>query len=133
MKRSNTVAPEGSTVVCPYLMIPSVEAMIEFLVKTFDATVTNETQGTDGFIQHGEVVIGDTNVMMGRSSDKYPARLSMNFVYVSNTDLMHAKLLEHGATEIMAPDDRPYGMRESGVKDLFGNEWWIAQLLTGKS
>lgn len=129
MENSKRVAPEGSTVLCPYLMVPSVEAQMEFLVKTFSARVTNETRGADGFIQHGEVVIGDTNVMMGRSSAIYPARQSMNFVYVTNADDMHKRLLENGATEIMAPDDRPYGMRESGVKDPFGNEWWIAQLL----
>jgi PhnB protein len=129
---SKRVAPEGSTVLCPYLMVPSVEAQIEFLVKTFDARITNETRAGDGFIQHGEVVIGDTNVMMGRASDQYPARLSMNFVYVSNVDVMHKRLLANGATEIMPPDDRPYGMRESGVKDIFGNEWWIAQLLNKK-
>jgi PhnB protein len=129
MTNSKRVAPEGSTVLCPYLMVPSVEAQMEFLVKAFNARITNETRGSDGFIQHGEVVIGDTNVMMGRASDQYPARRSMNFVYVANADEMHKKLLDHGATEIMPPDDRPYGMRESGVRDAFGNEWWIAQLL----
>ena len=129
MMNSKRISPEGSTVLCPYLMVPSVEAQMEFLVKTFDAKITNETRGDEGFIQHGEVVIGDTNVMMGRASAQYPARQSMNFVYVSNADEMHKKLLVNGATEIMPPADRPYGMRESGVKDVFGNEWWIAQLL----
>ena len=54
----------------------------------------------------------------------------MSFVYVENVDEMHRTLLAHGATEIMPPDNRPYGMRESGVKDLHGNEWWIAQLIS---
>ena len=129
MTKSKRVAPEGSTVLCPYLMVPSVEDQIEFLVKSFHARVTNETRGSDGFIQHGEVVIGDTNVMMGRASQQYPARQSMNFVYVGDVDELHSKMLSHGATEIMRPDNRPYGMRESGVKDMFGNEWWIAQIL----
>jgi PhnB protein len=131
MKSESTkkVAPDGSTTLCPYLMVPSVELQMKFLVNTFNARVTNETRGNDGFIQHGEVKIGDTNVMMGRSNEKYPARQAMSFVYVENVDEMHRTLLKHGATEIMAPDNRPYGMRESGVKDLHGNEWWIAQLI----
>ena len=130
MKTTKKVAPDGSTTLCPYLMVPSVELQMKFLVNTFNARVTNETRGNDGFIQHGEVVIGDTNVMMGRSSEKYPARQAMSFVYVENVDEMHRTLLAHGATEIMPPDNRPYGMRESGVKDLHGNEWWIAQLIS---
>ena len=129
MSNPKKAAPIGSTALCPYLMVPSVEEQISFLVKTFDARITNETAGNDGFIQHGEVVIGDTNVMMGRASSQYPARQSMNFVYVENVDRVHKRLLENGATEIMSPEDRPYGMRESGTKDPFGNEWWIAELL----
>ena len=131
MKNKQRIAPAGSTTLCPYLMVPSVESQIDFLVKTFDARITNETRGNDGYIQHGEVVIGDTNVMMGRASEKYPARQAMNFVYVENVDEAHVKMIEHGATEVMPPDNRPYGMRESGVRDPFGNEWWLAQLLDG--
>ncbi|MEJ1237255.1 VOC family protein [Chryseolinea sp. T2] len=129
MNTTKRVAPAGSTTLCPYLMVPIVESQIDFLVKAFDARVTNETRGADGNIQHGEVVIGDTNVMMGRASEQYPSRTTMCFVYVSNVDALHARMLSLGATEIMAPDNRPYGMRESGVRDLFGNEWWIAQLM----
>ncbi|MGC3944623.1 MAG: VOC family protein [Chryseolinea sp.] len=123
------VAPAGSTTLCPYLMVPSVESQMDFLVKAFDARITNETRGADGLIQHGEVVIGDTNVMIGRSSEKYPQRQSMCFVYVENVESTHRRMLMLGASEIMSPDNRPYGMRESGVRDHFGNEWWIAQLL----
>lgn len=129
MNTTERVAPAGSTTLCPYLMVPSVETQMDFLVKAFDARITNETRDGSGFIQHGEIVIGDTNVMMGRSSEKYPSRQSMCFVYVGNVDDVHARLLGLGAIEIMAPENRPYGMRESGLKDLFGNEWWIAQLL----
>lgn len=127
--KDKKISPEGSTVLCPYLMVPSVEQQMTFLINTFKARVTNETRGDDGYIQHGEVIIGDTNVMMGRASAQYPARQSMNFVYVENVDVMHARFIEHGATVIMSPEDRAYGMRESGLKDPFGNEWWIAQLL----
>lgn len=129
MQTTKRIAPEGSTTLCPYLMVPSVEVQMDFLVKTFNARITNETRGSDGLIQHGEVVIGDTNVMIGRASEKYPARVAMSFVYVESADDMHRRLLSYGAIEIMAPDNRPYGMRESGVKDPYGNEWWIAQLL----
>jgi uncharacterized glyoxalase superfamily protein PhnB len=33
---------------------------------------------------------------------------------------------EAGAEEIAPPEDKPYGERTAGVKDGFGNTWWIA-------
>ena len=54
--------------VCPYLMVSSVEAEMEFLVKVFEAVITNDENRKDGFIQHGEVRIGDSTIMMGRAS-----------------------------------------------------------------
>lgn len=123
------VAPKGCSVLSPYLLIESVEEQIEFLVKVFDAVITNDSNKANGFIQHGEIRIGDTTVMMGRSSDKFPPRESMNYVYVASTDETHRKALTQGATEIMAPADRDYGNRESGFTDKFGNQWWVAEIL----
>lgn len=123
------VAPEGSTVLCPYLMIESVEAQMEFLVKVFDAKITEDAKRSDGFIEHGEVLIGDTTVMMGRASRDFPARQSMNYVYVDNTDEIHHKALNFGAIEIIPPTDRVYGVRESGFIDPFGNQWWAGQII----
>ncbi len=127
-KNYKKVAPKGSTV-CPYLMVDSVEAQMEFLVKVFYASITNDTNRVDGFIQHGEVLIGGTTIMMGRASKLYPARLSMNYVYVENADEVYSRALKNGATELMSPVDRDYGNREGGFTDLFGNQWWVAQII----
>lgn len=102
---------------------------MEFLVKVFNATITDDTNRKDGFIQHGEVSIGDTIIMAGRSGNQWPARQSMNYVYVQNTDEIYARALKHGAVPILPPGDRPYGRREAGFADISGNQWWIAQLI----
>jgi PhnB protein len=34
--------------------------------------------------------------------------------------------MEAGAEEVAPPEDKPYGERVAGVKDSFGNTWWIA-------
>jgi PhnB protein len=129
MMMNKKVAPEGSTVLCPYLMVESVEAQIDFLVKVFGAQVTEDAKRSDGFIQHGEVLIGDTNVMIGRSSKDFPSRQSMNYVYVADVDDIHRQALNAGAVEIMPPADRFYGIRESGFTDPHGNQWWPAQII----
>jgi uncharacterized glyoxalase superfamily protein PhnB len=39
---------------------------------------------------------------------------------------VYAQALRAGATTIEAPSDKPYGDRSAGVKDPFGNSWFIA-------
>jgi PhnB protein len=128
-KQAKPVTPQGNSVVCPYLMVDSVEDQMEFLVKVLNAEITEDARRGDGLIQHGEVLIGDTTIMMGRSSKDFPARQSMNYVYVTSTDETHQRALTNGATEIMPPADRFYGIRESGFVDKYGNQWWVAQVL----
>ena len=65
--------------------------------------------------------------MIGRGSKEYPSQPSMNYVYVANVDEVYNKALQNGATKIFEPVDRFYGIRESGVKDLHGNTWWVSQ------
>ncbi|MGK0221374.1 MAG: PhnB protein, partial [Limisphaerales bacterium] len=31
-----------------------------------------------------------------------------------------------GATAISPPEDKPYQERQCGIKDSFGNTWWIS-------
>jgi len=49
------------------------------------------------------------------------------FIYVENADEGFRKAKEAGAQVIMEPVDREYG-RSCGVKDPFGNTWWITSV-----
>ena len=129
MKKVTRIAPVGSSSVSPYLLVESVETLLEFLVKVFGAIITDDTNRKDGLIQHGEVLIGDTTIMLGRSSNEWPARQSMNYIYVQDTDATYTRALKNGAVPILPPGDRPYGRREAGFADLFGNQWWISHLI----
>jgi len=48
------------------------------------------------------------------------------YVYVPDVDASHAAALAAGASEVSAPEGKPYGERQSGVRDEYGNIWWIA-------
>ncbi len=50
-------------------------------------------------------------------------------VYVPDTDAAYARALQAGATSIDAPRNAPYGDRAAGVKDAWGNSWFIATYL----
>jgi PhnB protein len=47
-------------------------------------------------------------------------------VYVDDADAVYQRALAAGATSVQAPVDQFYGDRSGGVKDAFGNLWWIA-------
>jgi PhnB protein len=52
-------------------------------------------------------------------------------VYVSDADAVYAKALAAGAGSVEVPNDKPYGERSAGIKDLFGNVWWVATYTGG--
>ncbi|MBC7923788.1 MAG: VOC family protein [Ferruginibacter sp.] len=123
----NNSTPKNYSTVCPYLMVDSIENQTEFLKTIFSATVKEALKTPDGTTQHGEVSIGDTVIMMGRGSKNFPSQPSMNYVFVHDADEIYRRALSHGATTVLEPADRFYGVREAGFKDFHGNTWWIAQ------
>jgi PhnB protein len=48
------------------------------------------------------------------------------YVYVRDVDAAYVRALKFGAEEIAPPQDMPYGERVAGVRDGFGNTWWMA-------
>ena len=45
---------------------------------------------------------------------------------MTDTDATYEKALKAGATSLREHADQFYGHRTGGVKDFFGNSWWIA-------
>ncbi len=111
--------------VCPYLMIPEVEKQVSFLEKVFDGKVKESKTNENGQLQHAEIIIGDVVIMMGRARKIWPARQSMNYVFVANVDAVYEKAMALGAKSIAKPVKQGYGIYEGGVEDEFGNQWWI--------
>ncbi len=108
-------------------MVESVASQLAFLEEVFGAEVTEELNQEGGDVMHGEVRLGDTTIMMGRSREEYGARESMNYVFVEDVDETYRLAIKHGATSLMEPVDQFYGNREAGLKDPQGNQWWIAR------
>ena len=51
---------------------------------------------SDGVIEHADVLIGDSLVMISEASDRYPARPCVNFVYVDDVDLIFDRAVSNG-------------------------------------
>jgi PhnB protein len=121
--------PQGFHTVTPYLIAPEADAMLVFAKNAFGAEETFRAVGGAGGI-HSEVRLGDSMLMMGGGIAGKPFHAQPNatalHVYVKDTDAAYQKALEAGASSISAPQDQPYGERGAGVKDPFGNFWYIA-------
>ena len=118
--------PDGYHTITPYLTVPGVAKLIEFMQQAFGAEVTERMAQPDGAIAHAEVRIGDSVVMMGEAGGEWEPMPSGIYLYVEDADAVYRKALEAGATSLREPADQFYGDRQVGVKDPSGNYWWIS-------
>jgi PhnB protein len=118
--------PAGFHTVTPYLAVPDAEALIDFVVKVFDAKEREVIRQPDGRIRHAEVQIGDSIIMLGSTSSTFGTATATLYIYVDDADARYQKALDAGATSISEPADQFYGDRHAGVKDPNEITWWVA-------
>ncbi len=107
-------------------IVQEVIKFIEFLKRAFDAEQTELLTRPDRTIMHAEVRIGDSVIMIGGSTEEFKPIAGSLYLYVQDTDATYERALQAGAVSINEPADQFYGDRSAGVKDEFGNYWWIA-------
>jgi PhnB protein len=100
--------------------------MAEMVKRAFGAVELERLPaGKGGF--HIEAKIGDSIVVMEVSDPPHPGgKPASIYVYVHDIDEAYNRAIAAGATSIAAPEDKPYQERAAGVKDSFGNIWYIA-------
>jgi uncharacterized glyoxalase superfamily protein PhnB len=110
----------------PYLHSNHPERVVAFVAAVCEGKETFRALRPDGSVQHLELTIDDSVLMLGQKQID-PGSNSMTLhVYVRNCDAAYAKALELGCASIMSPQQRPAGDRIAGVKDPDGNTWWLA-------
>jgi uncharacterized glyoxalase superfamily protein PhnB len=125
--KKNSKIPENYQTVMPYLILSGAKAFIEFTTRVFNAEETNRTMRDENIIMHAEITIGECTIMFADSTEKYAVRNADLFVYVDDADATFKKAIESGATVINEMADQSYG-RSGGVRDPFGNGWWITSI-----
>jgi len=98
----------------------------DFVKHVFDAVeIERHQMAPDSF--HIESQIGDSIVVLETGVPFPPSATQASiYVYVEDVDDAYRRAIEFGATSLEAPEDKPYQERSAGVKDSFGNTWWIA-------
>ena len=64
--------------------------------------------------------------MLSDASPEFPARPAMLHLYVQDVDATYQSALAAAACPSREPADQFYGDRSAGIRDRFGNEWWLA-------
>ncbi|MGN6641099.1 MAG: VOC family protein [Mucilaginibacter sp.] len=116
--------PEGYQQIMPYLIIENAQAFINFTQNVFDAQEKYKAMRTETLIMHAEISIGDSVIMFADATDQYMQQNAGLFIYVDDCDAVYQQALNNGASTVSAPADQSYG-RSAGIKDPFGNTWWL--------
>lgn len=118
--------PEGMHTVTPYLVTNGANELIRFIEQSFDGKTTSILKTKEGKVMHALMTIGDSQIMVADATDKYPAGESRLYLYVDDVDSTYDRAINAKGTSLREPIDEFYGDRSAGVKDSWGNEWWIA-------
>jgi uncharacterized glyoxalase superfamily protein PhnB len=119
--------PEGMRAVNVYLHPYGVDRLVEFVKRAFGAEeIELHREKPDGPIVHGELRIGDSILEMGEAHGQWLPMPTMLYLYLADADAAYQKAIAAGAKLLWAPEDQPYGDRNGGVQDEWGNQWILA-------
>jgi PhnB protein len=127
--RGWTPGPEGLRSVQPYLHLREAHKMIPFLEAAFGAEAMGVHTSPQGAVLHATIRIGNATLEIDEAHGEFQPMPCHLHLYVPDTDAVYEQALRAGATSIDTPRNAPYGDRAAGVKDAWGNSWFIATYL----
>lgn len=118
--------PEGYHTVTPYLIATDAAGLLEFIKKAFGGREHYVMRGPGGEVRHGDVMVGNSHVMLGQGGGEFPPMPSQLYLYVPDCDAVYRQAIAAGATSVQEPATQFYGDRHGCVRDTWGNLWWAA-------
>jgi len=118
--------PDGYHSLTPYLVVTGAARLVDFMKQAFGATEVHLMKMPNGDVVHGDLVIGDSHVMLGEASGPWPSQPTSIYLYLPDCDAVYAQALAAGGSSVQEPKTQFYGDRHGAVKDPCGNTWWIA-------
>jgi len=119
--------PKDKNSACPYLIVPCVKTMIEFLEKSFDDVKTVMLMEKDGRVRHAEVKFNnDSIVMMGDAQPGWEAVKCNVHVYVPDVDSTFEKAVKAGGKVVDKPSKQGDPCKRGAIADPSETiTWWI--------
>lgn len=116
----------GPPGVQPVLHPHGADRLMDFLKNAFDAEILGDVpRSPEGAVLHVTVQVGDNTLEIGDAHGQFQPVPCALHLYVPDCDALYERALRAGGTSIEAPNDKPYGDREAGVKDPTGFTWFI--------
>jgi len=95
--------PFGLRTITPYLVVSDVRKLVDFLETVFEATLRGPIRYRDDkSVQHAEIQIGDSVIMMGEPMEGVATNAVGLYTYVQDCDLVYQKALEAMVTVMVA-------------------------------
>jgi uncharacterized glyoxalase superfamily protein PhnB len=123
----------------PYFSYPDPRAALSWLTE-LGGEVLSVVEGAEGAVQHAEVRIGGTVVMLGGYDDDYESprlrRRSVGYgayLTVDDVDAAYERALAAGSRPVIVPEATEWGGRRARVLDPGGYEWSFGDYVPGSS
>jgi PhnB protein len=110
----------------PYLLAHDAAGLGKFIEEGIGGTPGLRVPDEEGKLNHYELRVADSVVMVADAPEGRPAAPAMMHLYVPNAQVAYQRALTAGATSIREPADAGDGIR-GGVRDRWGNEWWFTE------
>lgn len=117
--------PQGYHTVTPWIVSRDTVRLIDYVKRAFGAAELACLKGEDGHVQHAEVRIGDSVVMMFDARPEWPPAPGLLRLYVADADAVHRRAVAAGGTSVTDVTHLFFGDRVGRVRDPLGNLWWI--------
>ncbi len=117
--------PDEYHTVQPYLIVDGAAKLIDFVEEAFGAEERTRMPGPDGKVMNAEVQIGDSVIMLADANAEFSPMPTTILLYMEEVDAVYKRALAAGGTSERRPEDMFYGDRSAGIRDAFGNRWWI--------
>ena len=114
----------GFSSVRPYVFGP--HSILDFVEGSLNGRVLSRHH-QEGNAQHIEVQIGDSILVLELRDPPHDVGFPGSiYVYLEDVDLA-AKRARQFNVEVFSPAaDKPYAERQAGIRDEYGNVWWVA-------
>ena len=117
--------PAGYHTVTPWIIGHDTAGLMDFLAAAFDAEdLGGRVVGADGYIQHAEMRIGDSVVMMF-DHPGWPRTPAFLRLYVPDVHETVKKAVAAGGTVMTEPTHLFWGDVVARLHDPYGNLYWL--------
>lgn len=126
--------PTNCNSINAYIIVKDARTAMDFYAKAFGGQVGCAMTAPDGSVTHGEVVIGNSTLMLSQENLQWGMKSAETIggspvslhVYVEDCDAVFKQAIEAGCTEIMPVTDMFWGDRYGKVIDPYGFQWGVA-------